>query len=583
MSFLPYMIGTVCGIPLVYLGITKWIRPKPLPGIPHFPITSFWGDIPRVANDMRTHGTIFDGKGFMVEAFQSGAPMWQMFVGPTAKWVAVADAQELEDAMTRPPRSRALDQRWLFHIPVRPSNLTRLSISDITLASMSGTIPYGMVSLKTNDMWRKHRRITNPLMTSKYLRSMTPAIADNARSLVKLWENKIRKVESKGGTCFSCEDDFHFIAMDAITSITLGESVGAVAHACSLIDASDPSVDDFGGIQFQLASLPLYAAVKYLIQCIGDTVSLPPAITYIVQQLRRWTPTFNGHYTLVVNHIFDRVGKVREAVKEARHLGEEYHGNCLIGMIAEREGLAGQESLTEWELRDEVLAFIFGGTDTTATSLKWGMKFLTENPRVQHILHSELLSALEDAPQDRPLTFDDLMSTDKTGYLEAVVAEILRCGKVAPAASKQAIEPIEVLGRTLPAGTNILWCEHIACDNATVSNEDKIRALDEVRSETSRKNGRGGRSLWSIPTDKFEPDRWIKVDEGTGKRTFDPRAGYSFPFGVGLRSCAGKQLATLELKVYIATLNLSFFLGEVPKELSSHRAHIELTRFPVQA
>ncbi|KIO25299.1 hypothetical protein M407DRAFT_25415 [Tulasnella calospora MUT 4182] len=207
MSPLPYVVGAACGIPLVYVVLTKWIRPKPLPGIPHFPITSFWGDIPRVANDIRTHGTIFDGKGFMVEAFRSGASMWQMFVGPSAKWVAVADAQELEDALNRGPRSKAIDQ------------------SDITSTSFSGTIPYGMVSLKSNDMWRKHRRVTNPLMTSKYLKSMTPAIADNARSLVKLWESKIRKVKSKGATCFSCEDDFHYIAMDAITSITLGESI----------------------------------------------------------------------------------------------------------------------------------------------------------------------------------------------------------------------------------------------------------------------------------------------------------------------------------------------------------------------
>ncbi|KAG8893043.1 hypothetical protein FRC01_013805, partial [Tulasnella sp. 417] len=127
--------------------------------------------------------------------------------------------------------------------------------------------------------------------------------------------------------------------MDAITSITLGESVGAVAHARSLIDAFDPDVDEFGG-------------------CIGDATTMPPAIAYIVQQLLRWTPRFNAHYKLVVNRIFDRVSTVRQAVREARHLGEEYHGDCLIGMIAEKEGLAGQESLSEWELRDEVLTYI---------------------------------------------------------------------------------------------------------------------------------------------------------------------------------------------------------------------------------
>lgn len=93
--------------------------------------------------------------------------------------------------------------------------------------------------------------------------------------------------------------------MDAITSIALGESVDAVAQARSLIDASDSEVDEFGGIKFQLSAPPLYTAVRYLIQCIGDATTLPPAISYIVQQIRRWTPKFNRNYKLVVNHIFE--------------------------------------------------------------------------------------------------------------------------------------------------------------------------------------------------------------------------------------------------------------------------------------
>lgn len=122
---------------------------------------------------------------------------------------------------------------------------------------------------------------------------------------IKLWESKIRKVSSKGATCFSCEDDFEYIALDAITSITLGESLGAVAHARSLIDASEPDVDSFGGIKFQLPTLPLHTSVRYLLQCIGNAASLPPAISYVVQQVRGWTPRFRTHYKLVVNHIFE--------------------------------------------------------------------------------------------------------------------------------------------------------------------------------------------------------------------------------------------------------------------------------------
>ncbi|KAG8954873.1 hypothetical protein FRC04_010356 [Tulasnella sp. 424] len=433
-----------------------------------------------------------------------------------------------------------------------------------------------MVSLKSNDVWRKHRRVMNPLMTSKYLKSMTPAIAENARVLVDLWKSKMRLVKSRGGNCFSCEDDFRYVSIDAITSITLGKSLDTIPHALSIIETSKVEIDSYGGTKFNLPKLPLYTSLRYLFECIGDATTLPVFIAYIKQQTLRYTPTFRKHYKDVIDYIFgiqnrwnSFVADTRQAVKEARALGEEYEANCLIGMVAEKEGLPGQESLFEWELRDETLAYIL-------------VKFLTENPEVQKILHAELLEALADSPESRPVTFDEMMAPEKTPYLEAVVSEILRCAKVAAASSKQTTEPIELLGTVIPTGTSIAWCTHIACDNATVANEAKLRALDPLRSESSRKNGLGGRALWKTPTDKFEPERWIAINEETGEKTFNPRAGYSFPFGVGLRSCAGKQLAVLELKIYIATLNLAFFLSEVPKELSSHRATIQISRVPDQ-
>ncbi|KIO33746.1 hypothetical protein M407DRAFT_17357 [Tulasnella calospora MUT 4182] len=570
MSSHPYLLGAACATPLLYLAITKWARPKPIPGIAHYPITSLLGDIPRVTEDMRVYGNIFDDGGFYNAAFKTGAPIWQLFVGPFDKWVGFADAQEMEDVLNRATRTRAVDQ------------------SDIMLAAFSGTIPYGMVSLKSDDVWRKHRRVMNPLVTSKYLKSMTPAIAESARALVDLWKSKMQRVKSKGGTCFSCEDDFRYVSIDAITSITLGKSLDTIPHARSIIETSEINVGPYGGATFHLPKLPLYESLRYLFECIGDATTLPAFIAYIKQQTLRYTPTFRKHYKYVIDHIFSFVTEARQAVKEARALNEEYEAKSLVGMVAEKEGLPGHESLHEWELRDEILAYIFAvstclGHDTTAAALTWGMKFLTENPRVQEVLHAELVNALADSPESRPVTFDEMMSPETTPYLEAVVSEILRCAKVAAASSKQTTEPLELLGTVIPPGTSIAWCTHIACDNATVDNEAKLRALDPVRSESSRKNGLGGRGLWKTPTDRFEPERWITVDEKTGQSTFNPRAGYSFPFGIGLRSCAGKQLAVLELKIYIATLNLAFFLSEVPKELSSHRAKIQISRVPDQA
>lgn len=39
----------------------------------------------------------------------------------------------------------------------------------------------------------------------------------------------------------------------------------------------------------------------------------------------------------------------------------------------------------------------------------------------------------------------------------------------------------------------------------------------------------------------------------------------------------------LELKIYLATINMVFFFESVPKELSSYAAVIQVTRSPIQA
>ena len=58
------------------------------------------------------------------------------------------------------------------------------------------------------------------------------------------------------------------------------------------------------------------------------------------------------------------------------------------------------------------------------------VKFLADAPQVQRALRTELTSALDDAPEDRPLTYADVASPERVPYLEAVVAEILRCARV---------------------------------------------------------------------------------------------------------------------------------------------------------
>jgi len=275
---------------------------------------------------------------------------------------------------------------------------------------------------------------------------------------------------------------------------------------------------------------------------------------------------FKPNYNLVIEWVNRCIGERRSAVREARAVGAEPDpARSLVSMIAENEDIPGSEQLSHRELQDEILTFIFAGHDTTSGVLQWAVKFLSGAPDVQRVLRAELLK-LNDSPESRALTYMDVMS-DNTPFLEAVVYEVLRYGQIAGGASRLTIAPMNILGYDIPKGTQLIFSYSTGSRLTTKQNEAAIRALDPLRPESSLKVGLGGAGLWDEEDiTEFKPSRWLTKD---GK--FNPKAGYSYPFGLGPRSCAGKALALLELRIYIATINLAFFLDKVPDALDSRK------------
>lgn len=67
--------------------------------------------------------------------------------------------------------------------------------------------------------------------------------------------------------------------------------------------------------------------------------------------------------------------------------------------------------------------------------MQWYLKFVTNHPHVQHKLRQHLLKRMPEL-QDRDMTYDDLTG-DKLPYLEAVVHEVLRMARIAPALARE--------------------------------------------------------------------------------------------------------------------------------------------------
>ncbi|KXT05531.1 hypothetical protein AC578_3713 [Pseudocercospora eumusae] len=84
--------------------------------------------------------------------------------------------------------------------------------------------------------------------------------------------------------------------------------------------------------------------------------------------------------------------------------------------------------------------------------------------------------------------------------------------------------------------------------------------------------------MWNHQDDiaEFRPERWLKVN-AKGELWFDGRAAPLQTFGVGVRSCYGRKLAYLEMRVIHALIVWNFELLPIPDSLIEWRVQDVLT------
>jgi cytochrome P450 len=156
------------------------------------------------------------------------------------------------------------------------------------------------------------------------------------------------------------------------------------------------------------------------------------------------------------------------------------------------------ESMTDAELRDELMTMLAAGHETTATALAFAFDLLLRHPGVLSRLQEELVR-------------------DGDDYLNAVVTESLRLRPVIDAAERTLTRPRTVSGYELPAG---------------------IRVYPAIVLVQRRED------LYP-DADKFRPERFL--DEGAESYAW-------IPFGGGIRRCIGAALAQAEMAEVIRTV-----------------------------
>ncbi|KAH9548813.1 hypothetical protein CY35_11G106500 [Sphagnum magellanicum] len=173
--------------------------------------------------------------------------------------------------------------------------------------------------------------------------------------------------------------------------------------------------------------------------------------------------------------------------------------------------------VTNEEIKDNILLLLFGGHDTTSSTLALVLKYLFLNPHCLHeVIKEQKKIALE--------MVGDLLcwgDTRKMKYTWQVIQEVMRIQPILEFATRETLKEFEYGGFTIPKGWKVAWsgpCSHLSPQ------------------------------FFPNP-ERFDPSRF----EGPGPQPFT-----YLPFGGGPRTCPGSEFARTEMVVFLHHLVLNY-------------------------
>lgn len=170
-------------------------------------------------------------------------------------------------------------------------------------------------------------------------------------------------------------------------------------------------------------------------------------------------------------------------------------------------------AMDDERLVDNLLTFYLAGHETTAKTLTWTLYLLARDPDWARRLREEVERVTGGAPVEAA-------HIESLALTQQVIQESMRLYPPAPLMSRQAIEDLEIEGRTIRAGTSL------------------IMPIYAIHRHSRR---------WERP-DEFDPTRFAPGNEAAIPR-------YQFmPFGAGPRVCIGRAFAMMESTAILATL-----------------------------
>ncbi|XP_011089493.1 abscisic acid 8'-hydroxylase 2 isoform X1 [Sesamum indicum] len=207
---------------------------------------------------------------------------------------------------------------------------------------------------------------------------------------------------------------------------------------------------------------------------------------------------------------------LRRLIEKRRGSGEAGKGLLGILLAAQKQKL---NQLSDSQVADNIIGVIFAAHDTTASVLTWLLKYLHDNPNVLEAVQREQegIRRKLQLQDKRGLTWDD---TRHMSLTSRVIQETLRSASILSFTFREAVEDVEFQGYVIPKGWKVL---------------PLFRSIHHS-------------SDFFPQPEKFDPSRF----------EVPPRPNTYMPFGNGVHSCPGSELAKLEMLVFLHHLTTTY-------------------------
>ncbi|NXN66574.1 CP2J2 protein, partial [Himantopus himantopus] len=200
----------------------------------------------------------------------------------------------------------------------------------------------------------------------------------------------------------------------------------------------------------------------------------------------------------------------------------------------------GSGSFREENLVACALDLLFAGTETTSTTIRWGLLYMATYPEIQARVQAEIDAVIGQARQPA------LEDRNNMPYTNAVIHEVQRIGNIIPFnVPRLTVKDTVLEGFHIPKGTVLL---------------------------TNLSSVMFDKNEWETP-DTFNPGHFLKDGQFWKRESF-------VPFSIGKRACLGEVLARSELFLFFTSLLQKFTFQAPPNTTLSLQFKLGITLCP---